>query len=119
MYVAADGYTCQNLMPDRLRQVFADQRRNPKYGEDDFIHKAYLRLFMPDGPFIWYVSDFDGEDTMYGYVINTATPDFSEEGSFSLRDLEQLRGYMGLPVERDCHFEPTALFEVREAQQGP
>ena len=32
-----------------------------------------------------------------------------ELGYFSLEELKGIRGHLGLPVERDRHFEPTPL----------
>jgi hypothetical protein len=35
-----------------------------------------------------------------------------ELGYFSLSELENLKGSMGLPVERDLHFTPKPLDEI-------
>jgi hypothetical protein len=35
-----------------------------------------------------------------------------ELGYFSLDELEQLRGPLGLPVERDLYWKPTLLSEL-------
>ena len=37
-----------------------------------------------------------------------------ELGYFALSELEEARGPLGLPIERDLHFEPTALTELME-----
>lgn len=36
-----------------------------------------------------------------------------ELGYFSLRELQEVRGALGLPIERDLYFEPTMLAEIR------
>ena len=35
-----------------------------------------------------------------------------EFGYFTLRELESVRGPLGLPIERDLHFKPRPLKEV-------
>ena len=61
------------------------------------------KFFTPDSSWTWYAIEFDGDDTFYGLVDG-----FEQEfGSFSLAELENLRGPMGLPVERDLYFKPA------------
>ena len=73
---------------------------------DDAI--AYAKFFTPDAHWTWYATEFDGIDTFFGYVVG----DFPELGYFSLSELEQIRGCLGLPVERDLYFRPTPLREL-------
>jgi len=37
-----------------------------------------------------------------------------ELGYFSLKELEEIRGPLGLPIERDLDFEPKTLSELME-----
>jgi hypothetical protein len=37
-----------------------------------------------------------------------------ELGYFSLSELQGARGPLGLPIERDLHFEPTSLRQLQE-----
>ena len=50
------------------------------------------------------------EDTCYGYVQGLE----DELGYFSLSEISLIRGYLGLPVERDLFFQPTLLSKIRE-----
>ena len=69
---------------------------------------AQVKFFTPDSSWTWYAVEFDGEDMFWGWVQG-----FEEEfGTFSLSELESVRGKLGLPVERDKFFEPTALKEL-------
>jgi hypothetical protein len=63
------------------------------------------KFFTPDGHWTWYASEFDGGDTFFGLVIGQEI----ELRHFSLAELEELRGPLGLPIERDLHFEPQTL----------
>ena len=69
---------------------------------------AHVKFFTPDGHFTWYASEFDGEDSFFGFVSG----DEPELGYFSLAELRELRGKLGLPVERDRSFKPTPLREI-------
>lgn len=70
---------------------------------------ARVKLFTPDSSWTWYVTEFDGEDLLFGLVDGFE----AELGYFSLSELTQLRGPLGLPVERDRFFEPRPVGEIR------
>lgn len=88
----------------------------PLYSQDgkgmDAI--AHVKLFG-SGRWTWYVTEFDGEDTMFGYVLSGLGQDCDELGYFSLAELESLSfPPFGLPIERDLHFTPCTLRECEE-----
>jgi hypothetical protein len=69
---------------------------------------AQVKFFTPDSSWTWYAVEFDGEDIFWGMVQG-----FEEEfGTFSLSELQSVRGKLGLPVERDKFFRPTQLKEL-------
>jgi hypothetical protein len=70
---------------------------------------ARLKFFTPWSNWTWYVLEFDGDDECFGLVQGHQ----EELGSFSLAELEAIRGRWGLRVERDLHFEPQPLSKVR------
>lgn len=65
----------------------------------------YAKYFTPDSHWTWYATEFDGEDTFFGLVDGHVR----ELGYFSLSELEEVTGPMGLPVERDLWFKPKTL----------
>ena len=70
--------------------------------------KAVVKFFMADSSWSWYASEFDGEDLFFGLVDG-----FEKElGYFRLCELQQVRGKLGLPVERDRFFQPRTLREL-------
>lgn len=71
---------------------------------------ALVKFFTPDSSWIWYASEFDGEDTFFGLAVGA----YPELGYFSLSELQKVRGALGLPVERDLWFEPTTLKVLME-----
>lgn len=71
---------------------------------------ALVKFFTPDANWTWYASEFDGEDIFFGLVSGLEV----EFGYFALSELEDIRGPLGLPVERDLHFEPKPLEELAD-----
>ncbi len=70
---------------------------------------AKVKFFTPDSNWTWYATEFDGEDTFFGLVQG-----FEEElGYFSLSELDNAKGPMGLKIERDRWFKPTSLKDLR------
>lgn len=69
--------------------------------------KALVKIFDPSSPWTWFVCAYEPEsERAYGYVYSGLTPDFNEFGFFSVRELSELKGGMGLPMERDIHWDP-------------
>lgn len=85
--------------------------RLPRYEAiaDDPDPIVQCKFFYPDFQWTWYAIAFDGEDIFFGFVDG----DFPELGDFSLRELLATRGKWGLPIERDRHFKPCRLSELR------
>ena len=73
---------------------------------------CYIKLFTPDSIFTWYIIEISKEDkhTCYGLVKGFE----SEIGYFSLKELETIKGNLGLRVERDISFSPTALGIIKK-----
>ena len=71
---------------------------------------AQVKFFTPDSSWTWYAAEFDAKDIFYGLVIGH----YKEYGTFSLSELQSVRGALRLPVERDRHFRPTPLGALSE-----
>lgn len=74
---------------------------------------AQVKFFTPDATWTWFASEFDGENIFFGLVDGLEL----ELGYFSLSELLEVRGHLGLPVERDRYFKPTSLKELRDYYQ--
>jgi hypothetical protein len=101
-----------------LRLITEELRKKipPLYSQEKVKDPiVYAKYFSPDSGWAWYVVEFDGEDTFFGYVYGFEL----ELGYFSLSELENLRGPLGLKVERDLYWKPKPLSEVkREIERG-
>jgi len=92
-------------IPDELRSKIP-----PLYATEGVPNPTtWVRLFTPDANWTWYVIEYDGDDTCFGYVEGHA----KELGYFLLSDIVCARGRLGLSVERDLFFSPRPLEEVR------
>ena len=77
-------------------------------GEKDPIVR--VKYFCPWNHWSWYGIEFDPEKNLFfGFVAG----DFPELGYFSLTELEEIRGFLGLGIERDLYFEPAPLSEIK------
>ncbi|MCB9423186.1 MAG: DUF2958 domain-containing protein [Ardenticatenaceae bacterium] len=98
------------LLPKSIRETLPELYANEEIG---LAAQAMVKFFTPDSNWTWYGSEFDGEDTFFGLVIGFVP----ELGYFSLSELTEARGPMGLPIERDMFFEPKSLQELRDHYQ--
>jgi hypothetical protein len=94
------------LLPASVRKTL------PPLGstETDRDPLARVKFFTPDGSWTWFVSEFDGDDTFFGLVKGFE----AELGYFSISELLEIRGQLGLPVERDLYFDPTSLSKLMQ-----
>ena len=99
------------LLPQELKEQLPKLYENEDYGLDA---KALVKFFTPDSNWTWYASEFDGEDIFFGVVSGFEV----ELGYFSLSELKNLRGPLGLPIERDLYFGPNTLQELIKLHKG-
>ena len=100
-----DGARKHELMPSGVA------RKIPKLYSQDGAEDpmCYVKFFNPYGRGVWYVTEFDGRDTMFGYAKITQ----GELGYISLSELQGLNRN-GLPlIERDMHWKPRPLSQAK------
>ena len=93
------------LMTKAVRQAL------PPLGAQDQLGGkavAHVKFFTPDASWTWYATEFDGEDMLFGLVDGHV----KELGYFSLSELREVRGALGLPIERDLYWTPKTLDEI-------
>ena len=71
---------------------------------------AVVKFFDPTSQWTWYAMEFDGKDTFFGLVHGFDT----EFGYFSLKELQTVKGKLGLGIERDLWFKPTPAVEIHK-----
>jgi hypothetical protein len=71
--------------------------------EPDIDFKPVVKLFTPDAQCTWLLTELGLDDIAYGLCdLGLGSP---EIGFVSMHEIRDLRGPLGLPVERDEHFE--------------
>jgi hypothetical protein len=93
------------LLTEEIRQKL------PPLGSqaDSLDPTIIVKFFCPWNHWTWFAYEFDGEDVFFGYVKG----DFNEIGSFSLAELESVRGPLGLTIERDLYWQKKPLSECK------
>ena len=64
-----------------------------------------MNFFTPDSGATWLLSEVYPADPDVAFGLRELGLGFPEIGGVRLSEIEALRGPMGLPVERDRHFE--------------
>ncbi len=78
---------------------------------DDIVTQPIARLFQPDGPGVWLLSELDPDDPDRAYGLCDPGLGAPELGDVSLRELAEMRGPLGLAVERDRAFRPRLALD--------
>jgi hypothetical protein len=99
--------TGENLLDDESREKLPALYSGEEKGLDAL---AMVKFFTPTSNWTWYASEFDQDDIFFGLVSGFEV----ELGYFSLSELRSAKGPLGLPIERDLHFEPKTLRVLRD-----
>jgi len=102
--------TGENLLDAESREILPYLYSGEKQGLDAL---AQVKFFTPDSSWSWYSSEFDGEDILFGLVVGLEI----EMGYYSLSELQSVKGPLGLLIERDLHFKPKSLRELKELHE--
>ena len=68
-------------------------------------HRPVVKLFTPDAACTWLLTEIDPDAPDIAFGLCDLGMGFPELGTVSLSEIGQLRGRLGLPVERDLWFE--------------
>src|SRR5437667_3413628 len=97
------------LFPNELRTHLP-----PLYSqEQEKDPMVSVKFFHPNSHWTWYATEGsqEGDDFIFfGWVYG----DFPELGYFSLAELEAFQDPLGRGIERDEHFTPMRLSEVKK-----
>ena len=71
----------------------------------------YVKLFTPDSNWTWFIAEYDPEkEIAWGYVMGLE----NEYGTIDIKELKEVRGPFGLPIERDISFDPIKKKELMD-----
>jgi len=94
------------LVTQEIRKKLPPLYTQEKKGNEAIAH---VKFFCPWNQWTWYATEFDGEDTFFGLVVGQET----ELGYFSLSELQSVKGPFGLGIERDLHWTPKTLAQIK------
>jgi hypothetical protein len=98
MTLITKALTDQLLANDRAQRAAMDK------GDDALDFKPVVKLFTPDAQCTWLLTELDPNDGLAFGLCDLGMGE-PELGYVSLVELQSVRGKLGLPVERDLHFE--------------
>jgi len=84
-------------------------------------HAPVFKLFTPDANATWLISECDPDDPDRLFGLCDLGLGFPELGWVSLKEIENVRGKLGLPVERDGSFvgeKPLSVYATEAHQLG-
>ena len=87
--------------------------------QSDIDFTPVVKLFTPDAQCTWLLTELGLDDIAFGLCdLGMGTP---ELGFVSMREIRELRGPLGLPVERDMHFaadKPISVYADEARTHG-
>lgn len=104
------------LLTETLKQtLLANGRANAERVADDgntVDFHPVVKLFTPDAGCTWLLTELDPADPDIAFGLCDLGIGCPEIGSVRISEIASLRGALGLPVERDLHFEPDYTLMV-------
>lgn len=112
--IANDKIRGMKLLPKEIREKLPSL-----YSQDGKGGKAivYVKYFTPSSSWSWFategepVLDESGKEVDFKF-FGLVEGQEKELGYFVLSELEEVRGPMGLPIERDLYWQPKTLEEI-------
>ena len=93
-----------NLLPAlAVERLLDNGRRIAMTGNDDV--EPIVKLFTPDAGCTWLLVSLDPDEPDHAYGLCDLGLGCTEIGSVSVAEIKSIRGAIGLPPERDLHFE--------------
>lgn len=100
-----------NLITDEERETLLKNGRAAAQG-DDLDPMPVVKIFIPDGNATWLLTELNPSDPDVAFGLADLGKGAPELGGFVLSEIEQMRGCVGLPPERDRFFRATATLSV-------
>lgn len=87
-------------------QLIANGRQS-KTNRENFDPFPVVKLFTPDADAVWLLTEIDADEPDIAFGLCDLGLGFPELGNVSLSSLMELKGMLGLLVERDYHFHAS------------
>jgi|TARA_R100001129_G_scaffold180590_1_gene158807 hypothetical protein len=93
------------------KQIEKKAAKYPIYSQDEkgLDAEIIVKFFDPTSNWTWYATEYDPINKIFmGYVSGFE----NEFGSFSLTELQSIKGRLGLGIERDRYFENKKVKDI-------
>lgn len=97
------------LMTKELERRFAQVGRDDETPIEDKVIIA--KFFNPTGGQTWFATEYDPETRLFFGFVSLFGDHNDEWGSFSLDELQEIKGMFGLGIERDLHYQERKASE--------
>jgi len=114
-HIGDDEY---ELMPEWFKDNLPPLFTNPDAADNPLV---WGKFFDPEGSQVWYVVEYDGDQTFFGYVTEDGNIHNGAYRYFTLEEITRFNeGYQDnvLPVERDNWFNPTHIHNLEREDSG-
>ena len=91
------------------KELLTKFEKQPKEDVGDDT-KVIAHFFNPTGSGDWYAIEYDPQDKIFFGLAHITDAEF---GTWSLEELESFKGTFGLGIERDLHFRPMTVRELK------
>lgn len=108
------------LLTKTIRKALPPLYAQEHKGDAAIVH---VKFFTPDSSWTWWATEYTPEpyDPVKGIFFGLVASHMEPEGGlgyWTLAQLEDARGPLGLPIERDTSWEPTTLGAIRATLRG-
>jgi hypothetical protein len=76
-------------------------------GLDELDLKPVVKLFTPDGSATWLLTEINPDEPDIAFGLCDLGMQCPELGYVLISELSEVRGHLGLPIERDLYFSPS------------
>lgn len=108
------------LIPAAARETLLRNGAMSAAGQD-IDPDPVVKLFTPDGGATWLLTELDPAEPEIAFGLCDLGMGCPELGYVSLAEIREVRGRLGLPVERDRHFvadRPLSAYAREAARAG-
>ena len=97
-----------NAQREQLLANGRAQRERIRQDGETLDFQPVVKFFTPDAGATWLLTELDPEDPDLAFGLCDLGLGCPELGYVRLSELDELRGPLGLPVERDLYYEADA-----------
>jgi hypothetical protein len=97
------------------------EKRFKKIGKQENVKDPIVvaKFFNPTGAGTWYATEYDPKERLFFGYVSIFGDHCDEWGSFSLDELESVKGKFGLGIERDMYCAEKRISEFKIPSLNP